>query len=248
MQPTVRPVGPDDYARLTQIAADGDFNDCDERYLSFIASAGRLLCCTIDGMFEGRVVGFAGTVNVGEIAMITDLFVANEARGREVGGQLLAELLIGRPQRMTFSAQHPAALAAYRREGLSPRGRMLYLSGVALGGGPPLVPAAWDHGRDDLIGYFAGRGAVVTANSVVSVDGGEITVLRLDAANAIDECRQLLRAFDAGTRLSIYVPESHSLAECLLAHDFVVTDHDVLCTTDGVEPPATLAALHPGLA
>ena len=107
---------PGDRPRLVQIAAEGDFNRCESRYFSFIAEVGRLLCTTSDG----EVVAFAGMVPVGDVAMVTDLFVANAARGRGVGGRLLAELLDDRLRRMTFSAQHLAALAAYRREGMEP--------------------------------------------------------------------------------------------------------------------------------
>ena len=74
------------------------------------------------------------------------------------------------------------------------------------------------------------------------------TVVRLDAPNAIDECDRLLRAFEAGTAVKMYVPERNPLAEWLTACGFVVTDHDVLCTTEGVDLPPTLAAMHPGLA
>ena len=243
MEITVRPAVLDDYARLIQIAAEGDFSDCDPRYLSFIASAGLLVCSTIDD----HVVGFAGAVRAGEVAMVTDLFVANEARAKGVGGRLLAELLKDQPRFLTFSAKHPGALAAYRRVGMVARGRMLYLSGSALGGGSPLLPAAWTHGRDDLVDHFAQQGAVVTANSVVAVADGEVNVLRLDASDAIGKCDELLRAFDAGTTVTIYVPEQHPLAGWLIEHDFVVTDHDVLFTAEGVELPPTLAALHPGL-
>jgi hypothetical protein len=201
------------------------------------------LCSTIDG----EVVGFAGTVMAGDVAMVTDLFVASSARGKGVGGRLLAELLDGLPRRMTFSAQHPGALAAYRRLGLTARGRMLYLAGTALGGGPPLMPATWAHGRDELVGHLAAQGAVVTANSIVSVANGQVDILRVDAANATDEFQKLLGGFASGTRVSCYVPEHHPLAQWLLAHNFVVTDHDVLCTGEGVELAPTLAVLHPGL-
>ena len=107
---------------------------------------------------------------------------------------------------------------------------------------------AWKHWRDDVVGHFAAQGATVTANAVFTADDTGIEVLRLDAPTAIDECHQLLRAFKPGTAVKMYVPERHPLAEWLMAHDFVVTDHDVLCTTEGVDLPPTLAALHPGLA
>ena len=246
MESAVRPAAPSDHARLIEVAAEGDFNDCESGYLSFIADLGRLLCSTTDG----EPVAFGGMVPVGDVAMVTDLFVTDAARGRGIGGRLLAVLLDGRPRRMTFSAQHPAALAAYRREGMEPRGRVLYLSGSALGGGTPVTPGAWLHRRDELVDYFALHGATVTANAVFTDDGSGsgIEVLRLDAPNAIEECERLLRAFEAGTAVKMSVPEQKPLAAWLIAHGFVVTDHDVMCATEGVDLPPTLAALHPGLA
>ncbi|MCE9620785.1 MAG: GNAT family N-acetyltransferase [Actinomycetia bacterium] len=244
MEFTIRPALPSDDERVIQIAAEGDFDNCDSVYLSFIRATGQLLCATVDE----TAVAFAGMVPVADIAMVTDLFVAQAARGQGVGGRLLAELLAGRTQSMTFSAQHPAAQSAYRRAGMAPRCRMLYLSGSAIGGGPKLVPGGWIHGRDELVGYFVGRGAVITPNAVVLIGATGVEVLRLDAVNAIDECQQLLRAFEAGTNVKLYVPEMHPLAAWLLAQQFVITDHDLLFTTDAVALPATLAALHPGLA
>ena len=237
-------MAPGDHARLIQIAAQGDFIECVSGYLSFIADVGRLLCATIDG----EVVAFGGMIPVGDVAMVTDLFVSSAARGQRVGGRLLAALLAGRRRRMTFSADNPAALAAYRRAGMEPRGRLLYLSGAALGGGSPVTPAAWAHDRDDLVHHLAAQGAIVAANAVFMAESSGVEVLRLDAPNAIDECHQLLRAFDAGTNLTAYVPERCALAVWLLARDFVAIDHDVLCTTPWVDLPPTLAALHPGLA
>jgi hypothetical protein len=125
---------------------------------------------------------------------------------------------------------------------------MLYLAGAALGGGPALVPGAWSHDRVDLVAHFARHGAIVTDSAVVAVHSDRVDVLRLEAVNAVAECQRLLGAFDIGTPVTLYVPEAHELAGWLVAHEFVVTDHDLLCTSEGVELPPALAALHPGLA
>lgn len=247
MEFAIRPAVAADHARLIEIAAEGDA-DCDSTYLAFVAASGRLLCATV----AGDVVAFGGMVPVGDIAgdiaMVTDLFAAAGARSGGIGSRLLTELLEGHPRRMTFSSQHPAAQAAYRRAGMLPRGRMLYLSGTAVGGGPQVASGAWMHGRDQLIGYFAARGSLVTPSVIVQVDDNVVQVLRIDAEDAIGECHRLLRAFDAASDVTLYVPEAHPLTAWLVARDFVVTDHDVLFTTEGVDLPPTLAALHPGLA
>lgn len=240
----MRPALPGDYVRLVDIAVEGDSIDCDEHYLSFVANIGRLLCAAT----STDVVAFGGMVPVDGAAMVTDLFVAAAGRGQGAGGQLLGELLADFPQRMTFSSQHEAALAAYRRAGMEPRSRMLYLSGPAVGGGAALSPSAWTHDRTEVVDYFAERGAFVTTNAVAIATDDGLELLRIDATDAIAECELLLRAFATGTNLRLYVPEAHPLAAWLRARGFGVVDHDVLCTTEGVELPTTLAALHPGLA
>ncbi|CAN5630322.1 hypothetical protein BH10ACT2_BH10ACT2_18730 [soil metagenome] len=244
---SIRAALPGDYARLARIAAEGDSEDCDAHYLSFVADSGRLLCSIVND----EVVAFAGTVPVDGVAMVTDRFVAKTSRGYGIGGQLLRELLQQHPRRMTFSARNVGALSSYRRMGMQPRGRMLYLSGSGLAGrssGPPLQPSAWVHGRSDLVGHYSARGAIVTSNAVALVSAGGVDVLRLEASDAIAACDLLLRAFDSGTNVRLYVPEQHRLAGWLLANSFAVVDHDVLCATDGADLPPALAALHPGLA
>src|SRR4029078_736025 len=93
---------------------------------------------------ERRVTASSDVVDVDGVAMLTDLFVAADARGAGVGTQLLHELLDGTDRRMTFSSKHPAALAAYRSAGMEPRWRFLYLKAVANGGGSGLPAAAWE--------------------------------------------------------------------------------------------------------
>lgn len=244
MEIAVRPATIADHERVIEIAHEGDFTDCEAQYLSFIASVGRLLCATTDD----TIVGFGGMVPTSDVAMVTDLFVATTARAQGVGGRLLDELLDGWPRRMTFSAQNAAALAVYRRAGMQPRGRMLYLSGSACGGSAALEPGTWLHDRADLVAYFATNGASVTSDAVVSIHTRGIQLLRLDAADAVAECQRILDAFAPGTAVTLYAPEAHRITDWLRRRDFVATDHDVLCTSEGVELPANLAVLHPGLA
>lgn len=239
MDIVVRDALTSDFARLLEIAAEGDFEDGDQADLAFIVEQGRLLCATS----AEEVIGFGGMIPIGDVAMVTDLFVANSGRAGGVGGRLLEALVDGWPRRMTFSSQHPAALAAYQRVGMKPRQRMLYLSGTAFGGGS-LVPGEWSHDRGELVDYFAEHGATVTADAVVR-NGA---VLRLDSADAIGECDGVLRALADGTQVSIYMPEQHVLASWLRERGFADRDHDIFCATDGVELPATLAALHPSFA
>ncbi|MBI4883573.1 MAG: GNAT family N-acetyltransferase [Actinobacteria bacterium] len=244
MKSAIRRATPDDHARVAEIAAEGDSTDSDPAYLSFVAEAGHLLCSEIDG----QVVAFGGVVPVGEIAMVTDLFVARVARGSGVGGRLLQALLHGQRRSMTFSSKSDAALAMYRRAGMEPQGRLLYLSGMAIGGSQELVEAEWQHGRIDLVRYFAARGALVTSDSVATPGSGHLRVHRLVGEDAVGTCERLLTAFDAGNTVDICVPEAHPLAGWLAKAGFAETDHDMLCCSAGVDLPPDLAALHPGLA
>ena len=244
MKSVIRRANPDDHARLAEIAAEGDSTDSDPSYLSFVAATGRLLCTELGG----AVVAFGGVVPVGGIAMVTDMFVAGAFRGRGVGGRLLQTLLQGERRRMTFSSRSDAALAMYRRVGMAPKSRLLYLSGVATGGGGRLVPAEWQHDRVDLVRYFAAQGALITQDAVATQRAGQVNVHRLVSESAVPYFRSLLAAFEEDSIVDLCVPETHPLAAWLLKAGFVVTDHDVWCGSAGSELSPNLAALHPGLA
>jgi hypothetical protein len=74
--------------------------------------------------------------------MISDLFVHPQVHGQGIGTALLAALPTAGAC-FTFSSRHPAAQAAYRRIGLAPQWRLLYLAGPVLRHLPeahPLVP------------------------------------------------------------------------------------------------------------
>lgn len=240
---SVRAATVDDFARIAEIAAEGDSLDAEPGYLAYVAAAGRLLVAA-HGV---TVVAFGGMVPLGDIAMVTDLFVAAEARGRGVGGVLLDELLDGWSRRMTCSSQHAAALPAYRRAGMAPVDRLLYLDGVAAGGGAPLVPRPWAFDRNDLVAYFAEGGASVAGDVVVDRTAERATILRLQHPDPIVRVREVQAALPAGTPLRAHVPESNPLAAALLADGYAVVEHDIICATADVMFPAACSCVHAGL-
>lgn len=239
----VRAATTTDFVRIAEIAADGDSDDADARYLSFIAAQGRLLVAERDR----RVVAFGGMVPIGRVAMVTDLFVAAAARGTGLGGSVLAALLDGWPQRMTCSSKHAAALPAYRRVGMEPVDRLLYLDGVATGGGAPLTSLPWAHERTELVDHFAAEGALVAGDVVVQQSPDGATVLRLQHADPLARMCEVLAALTPGTPVRAHVPASHPLAADLLAAGFVVADHDLICTVPGVKISSACSCVHAGL-
>lgn len=244
---TIREAVQRDHLRLVQLAAEGAAGGVDSPYLTFVATTG----CLLVACRHGRPVAFGGMVPAGGAAMVTDLFVDASARGAGVGGALLRQLLDGYEQRMTCSSRHPGALPAYERAGMRPRWRLLYLTGRAVGGGPPLARAAWRGGRAELVRYYAGRGAIVTADAVVEradpAHDGAATVHRLQAADAVARFEEIRAALPAGTPMRACVPEPHPLARALLERGFHVEDHDLFCATEGVEFPADVSCVHAGL-
>ena len=137
VQPLVRQASSSDDLVMDAIAREGDAS-ADADYLALVRSQhGRLLVAERDD----RVVAFGGVVDIDGVAMLTDLFVAADARGAGIGTMLLDALFDGSSRRMTFSSKHPAALAAYQRVGMEPQWRLLYLKGVANGGGTGLPVA-----------------------------------------------------------------------------------------------------------
>ncbi|MFZ4717929.1 MAG: GNAT family N-acetyltransferase [Ilumatobacteraceae bacterium] len=245
---TIRPVRPQDVDAVVRIAAAGGSPDADERYVDFVAAHGRLLVAVDE---HDAVVGFAGAVAVGDVTMVTDLFVDPDHRGHGVGSAVLHAVLDGSVRRMTCSSTHPAAQAAYIAAGLAPRWRLLTMRGLATGGATPLAPAPWRHDRLDLVQYCRGLGAVVAGDAVVLTDvvaGRRVhTVLRLvtdDPASALDG---ILSALPADDEVVCSVPEPHPIVPVLDARGFSVEEHDVFFATDGVHLASELASVHRGL-
>jgi GNAT superfamily N-acetyltransferase len=240
----IREATPADDAVMDAIAREGDAS-ADANYLALVRSQdGRLLVTEVDS----RIIAYGGVVDVDGITMLCDLFVAADQRGAHVGSLLLDQLFVGSRQRMTFSSKHPAALAAYRKVGMEPRWRLLYLTGAAVGGGPVLPAAAWQHERPTLVEKMARQGANVSADVVLLPDEKGIWIIRLQCTRPVDTLTAVLAGLPRGTVVTMCTPEHSPIAEWAQRHDFAVTDYDTFCATPGVELPTDLHCLDPGLA
>jgi hypothetical protein len=197
---------------------------------------------------DDRVVAYGGVVDVDGVSMLTDLFVAADARGAGIGAQLLVELFNGSGKRMTFSSKHPAAHAAYQRVGMQPQWRLLYLKGVANGGGTGLAASAWQHDRLSLVAKMSTQGAHVSADVVSIPDETGIWVARVQTARPVKAVSATLAGMSPGTVVSMCVPEYSPLATWALKSGFAEVDFDTFCATPDVALPPDLHCLDPGLA
>ena len=229
---------------MDAIAREGDAS-ADAGYLALVRSQrGRLLVAELDG----RVVAYGGVVDVDGVSMLTDLFVAAQARGAGIGTQLLNDLFAGSTRRMTFSSKHPAALAAYQRVGMEPQWRFLYLKGVANGGGSGLPVAAWQHDRMSLVEEMASQGAHVSADVVSIPDKTGIWIARVHSARPVKALSATLAGLPRGTVVTMCVPEYSPVATWAQSHGFEATEYDTFCATPDVALPPDLHCLDPGLA
>jgi GNAT superfamily N-acetyltransferase len=90
------------------------------------------------GEVDGVVVGWGASIEVGgpRRRFITDLFVDPVQQSRGVGRAILADLVDGADERLTFSSGDQRALGAYIRTGMRPWWPVLYVTvpGTALQG------------------------------------------------------------------------------------------------------------------
>ncbi len=232
----------DDVGAIIAIGSAGGSPDADERHLDFVASHGRLLVAHD----AAAVNGFSGSILVGDVTMVTDLFVDEAHRGRGVGRRLLAAAVDGAWRRMTFSSTHPAALPTHAGVGMTPQWDLLTLRGAASGRGAPLPEGSWRHDRRDLVEYFRSRGATVGCDFVVSA-GPMAVVWRLVSEQPTIDAATLIDSIPAGTEIEWSVPEPHPLTPWLLGRGFTIVDRDVCCATEGVHLVPQLASVHRGL-
>jgi hypothetical protein len=228
---------------MDAIAREGDAS-ADAMYLELVrGEGGRLLVAES----AGRVIAFGGVVEIGGTAMLTDLFVSADSRGRGVGTKLLVELFDGTSRRMTFSSKHPAAHAAYRRSGMEPQWRLLYLRGPATGGGTGHPVSPWRHDRLTLVETMARQGAHVSSEVVWMPEPTGIWLARLHSDRPIERLSAALAGLPRDTVVSMCVPEHSPLVAWSRDNGFAVVDHDTFCATPHVQLPHDLHCLHPGL-
>ena len=238
---TIREAVAADDARIAEIAFEGDAG-ADDWYLRIVRAEGRLLVAEN----EHDVVAYGGMADADGVAMVSDLFVTTAARGTGIGGLLLTELLEGWVHRMTCSSRDPAALRVYQRHGMMPRMQLHYLRAPALGGGPPLDPAPWQHGRASLVNQFAEMGATVTADVAVSF-GDSVEVHRLCSPEPEPVLLDVMRAAPAGTPVEVKVLASHPLRSWLADRGFEQYEYDTWCSTPLVDLHPHLAVVDAGL-
>lgn len=102
-----------------------DDSGADPAYCRYLIADGRLLVADAGG----RILGFAGSIDVGRARLLADLFIGPASQGRGVGKALLDEILAGAAERFTFSSADPAALPIYARAGMLALWPLLYLRG-----------------------------------------------------------------------------------------------------------------------
>ncbi len=242
----------------------------DPRYLSHLRSHGRVVV----GRRDDAVVGYAASHLVGEVEMVTDLFVHPEHHGAGVGRRLL-EAAWTRPigPRMTFSSQHPHALPLYVRAGMAPRWPLLWLHGD-----PTALPSAAldveQPGVDEVVAveqqwlgvdrsddyrywvHDAGGRAIVvrdTRGDVVGVgalggDGEHHGLCHFTARDDDSAVASLVAALTTvGGRAFVALPGPHPGVPVLLAAGWQISAADYWMASDDVVLAATRQALSPGL-
>ena len=243
-------------------------------YLEHLVSRARVAVAEIDD----TIVGFGGSIGVrsDDVRFVTDLYVEPSWHGRGVGQALLADILSGTREALTFSSGNPNALPVYVRQGMRPWWPVLYLAGTLGQVLPERIEAVassieetarlsmlWsgvDRTADfrhyaelpDAAGYVIldeGGAAAVCWAARDPEDPGRFVYHATIGPDA-DPTRAALAiwaAASAGGRLLAGVPGPHPALATLLEAGARIEDRDTFCATDpGLLDPARILP-NPGL-
>ena len=243
-------------------------------YLEHLVSRARVTVAEVDG----AIVGYGGSIGVrsDDVRFVTDLYVQPSWHGRGVGQALLADILSGTREALTFSSANPHALPVYVRQGMRPWWPVLYLAGM-LG---PILPerievvassveetarlsTLWS--GVDRTADFRHYAALPEAAGFVILDEGNAAaicwagrdhedpgrfVYHATIGPDADPARTALAVWAAasgGGRLLAAVPGPHPALATLLEAGARIEDRDTFCATDpGLLDPARILP-NPGL-
>lgn len=110
-------------------ALDPSDSGRDPRYMRYLLRYGAV---AIAATSSGDALGFAAAARVGDVTMLTDLFVRPAQQSAGAGRALLGAVLPATGRRMTFASKDPRAIGLYTRAGLRGRWALLYLRAASL--------------------------------------------------------------------------------------------------------------------
>jgi GNAT superfamily N-acetyltransferase len=244
--PTVRDLRDDDHRAVARVAAVcdevGAVSGSDSRYLSHVASRGRVAVSEVDG----EVVAYAGAIHVAGAAFLTDLFVQPGSRGAGHGQALLAHVWADAHERVTSASRDPRALGVYARYGAVPRWPLVYLE-IGGGGALPQLPVLHRETLEGDVQWHLALDGLATARvlggpehpvttAVVRRDGSTWTVLRAETPDPrglvvlLADLR--MRAGSEGL-VRLAVPGPHPGLPDLLRAGARVVDVDLWCSSAG---------------
>lgn len=270
----VRLAGTDDIADLANVArACGQADEGvggDPRYLAHLLRRGVMSLATV----RGEPAGFAGSIDIDGVRMLTDLFVAPQVQRRGIGRQLLDPVWSGDGPKMTFASAHPAAQTLYRRRGLIPQWPLRYLVGrpdrlpqptltVEVVSAASAASAEREISGIDRVAdyeYWTSRprgwAGVVRNNAqtvgAFAVGGGDALQLDHAVAQPRDARLAVIAMLHCMAMVSpevlVCVPEPHPAFAVLLDNGFRTVDTDMFMATPRASHDVTTQVLHPGLA
>lgn len=269
----IRPAGIGDLDAVCDLAAivdpPHDGTEFDTAYYRHLLQHGRVVVAEASEI----VVGYGAVIDVDGSFHLSDLFVHQDARGLDVGHQLLDALLDSdNAPRQTFASLHPAAIPLYMRAGLTPSWPLLYLHGApdrlppcSLVVEPCGAEAAaaleagwlgWD--RHSEYRYWVSRAEaqifrVLDGNRTLAVgcsvsSRGVHSLGRLAFEDPADACGAVAAAARwCGDDVMISVPGENPSAQMLIESGWRVADLDLYCASEpGLIDPQRLLP-HPGL-